>query len=273
MESPGSASDFTTSPKTLTFDAGPEQTLDIIDRWREADTTYVSLRHPQTFATDKFAVAKAFSTARNEKYLVLATGNVPSEQLTRIVFRIYDKHRLITLGPSEFEKLSAELGMQPIDDDYVRLPTYIGDVEDRTDRLEYYFRQHLVESLTTFLALSGERLTPCTLMRIEKKWQDTGAVFIKIRKYNGLSEHTFRLVWVVEVGISKYAVLAYPEEAGIDAESIPRIVVRLIDDGSVATIPYSELDINRNNLVESISRGQEIRPNQASAYIGQIDNL
>lgn len=61
-----SVADCTIFPKTLTFSADPGTTLDIVDRFRQNDNIFLRVRHPQTYAAERFCVSQAFSLPTGE---------------------------------------------------------------------------------------------------------------------------------------------------------------------------------------------------------------
>lgn len=266
-----SVADCTIFPKTLTFSADPGTTLDIVDRFRQNDNIFLRVRHPQTYAAERFCVSQAFSLPTGEKYIVLLSLNTPSDEPSFVLFSVPNKDQITTLSFEQYNQLSEQTAGSDIQDDYHKISDYLGEIEDRSESLAE-FQKYMRDALTAEIAFDTELLKPDTLVVIERKWQHVGTVFVDLRQTNREMPYTFRLVWIIEITGEVFVLVAYTEDITAESEVVPRIALRMIDGNTLAVLSNTELDKVRMRLTDTIAARDAIKPDEASRYIGFIES-
>ncbi|MEW6365293.1 MAG: hypothetical protein AB1714_11745 [Acidobacteriota bacterium] len=222
-----SVEDCTIFLRTLSFDAEPGLTLEIVDRWRDGDRVNVRLRHPADRACESFSVVQAIPTS-GRRYLVLHTWRAPVTCIAHILVALPDPDHVVALVPEEYQALSRQLADVPVNDDFSRVVEYLGEVPDLTAQIRSR-EQSLSRDLTTEICLPYEPVPPGSRLTIVGKRQYEGCVFLTLKRASGephtdpllleflartnrlaVSTQDFSLRWIAEVYGDTFVVLSYP---------------------------------------------------------------
>jgi hypothetical protein len=266
-----SVADCTIFARSLTFSAEPGTTLDIVDRFMQDESVFLRVRHPQTYAAERFSLSQAFTVDGGEKYVVLSSFNSASEEQTFVIFALLNKDQIVTLSPDQFRELSALLEGSEVEDDYHKISDYLGEIEDRSETLPE-FQEYMHTALTAEIAFDTELLKPDLLIAIDRIWQHFGTIFMDLRQINREMWHTFRLVWIIEITGEAFVLVAYTEDVTAESDVVPRIALRIIDSNTLMVLSEQELDKVRMRLTDTIAARNAIKPDEASRYIGFIES-
>ncbi|MEW6363930.1 MAG: hypothetical protein AB1714_04750 [Acidobacteriota bacterium] len=282
-----SVEDCTIFLKTLSFDAEPGLALEIVDRWRDGDRVNVRMRHPKSRACGRFSVQQAFSSA-GRRYLVLHTWRTQFTGGADILVALPDPNHAATLVPEEYRELSKQVACMPVNDDFGRLAEYLGEIPDLTEQIRSR-EEFLSRDLTAEICLPCEPVSPGSLFTIAGKRQHEGCVFLTLRAAGGeshtdpllleflartnrpaVSTQDFRLHWIAEVHKDTFVVLSYPPELVADSDERPLMVLRLVDERTMAVLTPMEFAEVRLILIDWLSVRDETRATEADEYLGFI---
>lgn len=223
---------------------GPGKVASVQKSWMAGGRPWLTIAHPALEEQGDYRVVWVLRGASdNYAVLELEPGWMDEESTPdRTVVKVVGPRTIQTLTSNEFADIMPDLradvvlrgvlDLSFVEQIFGKLPDY--------DDLRSGQQDAVSEGLTNTLNIGANPVSAKTTLSVDSRWEERGFHLIAIRDNERDEDGEFTVRWLVTSGDDKYAILMYPPGLSTDSRTVQLVIVKILDESTVATVTDKE---------------------------------
>lgn len=123
--------------------------------------------------------------------------------------------------------------------------------------------------VTPAISLGTKYIGPGKQLRIRNRWLGKfGGLFITLSEPGESMAFEFTLNWLTSIGQLQYVILTYPSWVTADDDVQPRMALKVIAGGHLATLSREEFEASKRQFMEIVQNSPQCTVESATSALG-----